>query len=349
MLDNTPPMPALRRWFFVLHRNEEGLIAMSYNRSQPVTPLVSAVVFPGQGSQRRGMAMDFVDQYAEARDVFLQASEALSLDLMAICRDEDERLGLTAFTQPCILTAEIAMLTVLRQQFGFTPTFFGGHSLGEYTALVAAGAIPFVDAVRLVHERGKLMQSAVPVDVGGMTAIIGDAQLLERVREKAVRADIDVANDNSPQQIVISGELTRLRALEQELHVMEPEALRIVPLSVSAPFHSRFMQQAEVQFRALLQEARQRFDPAKAVVVTSNFYGEFYTGTIDNMVDALARQISGSVRWRDNMAALCGRTQRLFEVGPGKPLNGFFQAIDQSVTSILSLGHAKRAAEALGG
>ncbi len=139
-----------------------------------------AVVFPGQGSQRPGMAADFAERFPEARAVFEEASAALELDVARICAGDD-RLNLTEFTQPCILTAEIAMLVALRAHFGLSAERFGGHSLGEYTALVAAGALPLADAVRLVRLRGRLMQDAVPVGRGGMVAVIQRALDLEAV------------------------------------------------------------------------------------------------------------------------------------------------------------------------
>ncbi|MGH2671219.1 MAG: ACP S-malonyltransferase, partial [bacterium] len=133
----------------------------------------TALVFPGQGSQRAGMARDFHDQFAAARHVFAEASSAMDLDLAAICFGGDERLHLTEFTQPCILTAEVAILRVLEEEFHLKASYFGGHSLGEYTALVCAGSLTLPDAAKLVRRRGQLMQAAVPGGQGAMAAIIG--------------------------------------------------------------------------------------------------------------------------------------------------------------------------------
>lgn len=303
---------------------------------------LAAAVFPGQGSQRRGMALDFFEAFGPSREAFQRASEALSLDVVAICRDEDERLGLTEYTQPCILTAEIAMLAALRAEFGFAPGLFGGHSLGEYTALVAAGAMPFEVALGLVRERGRLMQTAVPAGLGGMTAVIGDAAQLQEARKRAEALHLDVANDNSPNQVVMSGELALLRDFEAGLSDLVAQSLRVVPLSVSAPFHSRWMRPAQEAFAQALESCKGTFEPSKSRSVTSNYRGSFYDGTLEGMVEGLSQQISGQVRWRDNMAALLGRSELLVEIGPGKPLSGFFQASGRQISSIISVGHARR-------
>ena len=165
-----------------------------------------ALVFPGQGSQRNGMAMDFVAEYSEAAACFESASDVLGYDVQALCGADDERLHQTEYTQPCIVTAEIAMLTVLRQYFGLQPEFFGGHSLGEFAALVAAGAMPFATALTLLRERGRLMQDAAPAGGGAMFAITSSTELdFDRVRFLATKSDVDVANENSLCQVVLSG------------------------------------------------------------------------------------------------------------------------------------------------
>src|SRR5262245_726092 len=166
--------------------------------------MVVSAIFPGQGSQRPGMAGDFIERFDVSRSVFDEASDTLTLNLREICTG-DERLNLTEYTQPAILTAEIAMLAALRENFGFAPTRFRGHSLGEYTALVGAQALRFDAALRLVRLRGRLMQTAVPVGEGGMIAVIQQDLDLDRVAQIAREHDIDVANFNSPSQVVLSG------------------------------------------------------------------------------------------------------------------------------------------------
>ena len=172
---------------------------------------VEGVIFPGQGSQRRGMAQDFRDKFLTSRRIFEEASTALGLDIAAICRDEtDPRLDLTEFTQPCILTAEIAIFEAVRAEYGYSPVYFGGHSLGEYTALVAAGALPFASAVRLVRRRGKLMQDCVAPGVGAMAAVIMENLPLAELSTRAESFGVDLANDNSAHQVVASGERSAL-------------------------------------------------------------------------------------------------------------------------------------------
>lgn len=309
-----------------------------------------AVVFPGQGSQRPGMALDFADQVAESREVFEEANRVLPFDITALCRpadpatgEGDPRLEQTEFAQPCILTAEIAMLRGLQVRFGFAPTWFGGHSLGEYTALVAAGVMPFATAVRLVHARGRLMQEAAPLGFGAMTAFVRDELPLGEIRELADGLEVDLANDNSPTQAVVSGPKAAVEELAAEMGRRYGEGIRIVPLAVSAPFHSRHMAEAEAAFRRVLDQARPELHPERAVRVTSNSTGGFHSGTEEDLVEALARQVSAPVRWRDNMAALVGTTDTLYEVGPGRPLGGFFRAAGVTVPSIVDLRSAQRA------
>lgn len=296
-----------------------------------------AVVFPGQGSQRAGMALDFAEQHAASRAVFDAASAALGLDVAAICGGGPE-LGLTEFTQPCILCAEIAMLAGLRE-LGFAPARFGGHSLGEYTALVAAGAMPFDAAVRLVRLRGRLMQGAVPVGQGGMAAVIQPGLDLELVARAAREADIDVANFNSPSQVVLSGST---EGIARASAALEAAGVRVVKLDVSAPFHSRALAVIEAEFRAALEAEAHHFDAARARAVTSNYTGGFHTGDTAALIDALTRQISGSVRWIDNMKALADGAEAIFEVGPNKPLSRFFKELGRDVTAIINVRGADK-------
>jgi malonyl CoA-acyl carrier protein transacylase len=306
-----------------------------------------AIVFPGQGSQRRGMARDFCDTFAASRAVFAEASDALGLDVSALCFDEDPRLDLTEFTQPAILTAEIAMLRALQGEFGLAASHFGGHSLGEFTALCAAGAIPFDVAVKLVRRRGALMQAAVPAGEGAMVAVKG-AGIAALDLAAALDADgVDVANENSPDQVVLSGPQAAMeRACDRTRELAKGIDVEFVTLTVSAPFHSRRMRGVEGDFRVALDEAAPRLSPAKASVVTSNFRGGFHTGTEGDLLDALERQIGGTVRWTANMRALAPLADRIFEVGPGRPLRGFFKSLGVEVTSILSSKAAQAAVAA---
>jgi [acyl-carrier-protein] S-malonyltransferase/trans-AT polyketide synthase/acyltransferase/oxidoreductase domain-containing protein len=286
---------------------------------------VLAFVYPGQGSQKVGMGRDFHDAYEIARRTFEEASEALSLDVATLCFTDDTNLALTEFAQPAILATEIAMTGVLRER-GAAPTHFAGHSLGEYTALVAAGALPFDHALRLVRERGRLMQSAVPVGEGGMTAVTRAELDLGAIESAIDGLVVDVANHNSPEQVVISGRAADLRVAESRI------VAKLTPLAVSAPFHSRMMRPIEEPFRAVLPVS---WGDARAVL--SNFTGTWHT---TDPTDALVRQISGRVRWVDNMRALEG--MRVVEVGPSRPLRAFFRAMGVAIDSVTNVTTAER-------
>ena len=312
-----------------------------------VTRPPTTVVFPGQGSQRPGMGRDFDGRFDASRRVYDEASEALALDMRRLCFAPDSRLALTEYVQPAILATEIAMLRGLAEAFGMTAQRFGGHSLGEYTGLVAAGVIPFGDAVRIVRERGRLMQEAVPVGRGRMVAVIGqslDGSVIERALEGLT---VTVANDNSPDQVVLSGLRDDVRAAERRLAEGAAGAfLRLVPLEVSAPFHSPLMAPIEPAFAAVLASAR--WDTTNAPRVTSNLTGGFHDRDLAALRQRLVRQISGTVRWRNNMLALTDRPTRVLEIGPGRPLRGFFKAIGVSVESITDVRSAERVLAAEG-
>ena len=312
-----------------------------------VTRPPTTVVFPGQGSQRPGMGRDFDGRFDASRRVYDEASEALALDMRRLCFAPDSRLALTEYVQPAILATEIAMLRGRAEAFGMTAQRFGGHSLGEYTGLVAAGVIPLGDAVRIVRERGRLMQEAVPVGRGRMVAVIGqslDGSVIERALEGLT---VTVANDNSPDQVVLSGLGDDVRAAERRLAEGAAGAfLRLVPLDVSAPFHSPLMAPIEPAFAAVLASAR--WDTTNAPRVTSNLTGGFHGRDPAALRRRLVRQISGTVRWRSNMHALTDRPTRVLEIGPGRPLRGFFKAIGVSVESITDVRSAERVLAAEG-
>ena len=295
-----------------------------------------AIVFPGQGSQRPGMAKDFFDAFAVSRDVFAEASEAASLDLCAICFERDPRLGQTEFTQPAILTAEIAMLRALESEFGVKASFFGGHSLGEYTALCAAGVVPLAAAVRLVRQRGALMQAAVPRGEGAMIAVVGEGAAT-RDLSALMGADVALANRNSKDQIVLSG---GVRAIADASQRFASEGFDIVPLDVSAPFHSRRMAAIEPELGKAIAAIAPELALARAVVVTSNLRGGFHRA--DDLLEALTRQMSGTVDWIANMRTLMSTADRIYEIGPNRPLRGFFKSAGREIMSIISLNSAER-------
>ncbi len=304
----------------------------------------TAIVFPGQGAQRNGMARDFMDCFPQSQRIFELASDTLDFDVAALCHEDDERLNLTEFTQPCILTAEVAMLEGLRAEIGLDAQFFGGHSLGEYTALVAAGAMPFEVAVRLVHLRGRLMQHAVPAGLGAMAALSSTEALpVKLIANCAHRHDVDVANRNSPFQVVLSGQRGAVKRAVEAIEGQSEVGLKVSWLNVSAPFHSRHMSSIEDDFKDALESFSHSFDGERAAQVTSNFIGDFHSGSVSHLVAALTRQISGSVRWTDNMKALGTVADTIIEVGPNRPLRRFFGALEMPIRSIIDLRSARRA------
>lgn len=298
----------------------------------------TTVVFPGQGSQRAGMGRDFHEKFPAARAAYDEASAAAGMDLAALCFGEDERLGLTEFTQPAILTTEIAMLRSLEAEHGLRGDLFAGHSLGEYVALVAAGVMPLADAVRLVRKRGALMQQAVPAGEGAMVAVIGEGLDVDRLREQVADVGVDAANHNSPSQVVLSGPATGIAEATKRL---EAEGRRCVALDVSAPFHSRMMSGIEAAFAAEL--ATVSLNPTKAPAVASNFSGGFHEASAASIRDRLVRQIAGTVRWVDNMRVLAPRVKEIVEIGPGRPLTGFFKELGISTVAVRNLREAEKA------
>jgi [acyl-carrier-protein] S-malonyltransferase len=303
----------------------------------------TAIVFPGQGTQRCGMARDFHSHSRLARDVFGEASEALSLDLAALCFEEDARLHKTEFAQPAILTTEIAMWRVIAREFGVPAQFFGGHSLGEYTALVAAGVIPLSDAVRLTRRRGALMQSAVPEGRGGMIAVICRGAAGEAWPELAREASLDVANLNSRDQVVLSGTVDAIAAAKARIAVLLAQReFRIVDLNVSAPFHCRLLKGIEADFGAALRESVPHWAAESGPSVTSNYTGTFHRACADSIAHGLLSQICAPVQWLSNMTALCEAADRIIEIGPDRPLKGFFRSVGRAVLSISSFESAER-------
>src|SRR5437016_4028896 len=290
-----------------------------------------AFLFPGQGSQIVGMGKELAEKFPVARQTFEEADDALGYELSKLCFEgPEDQLRLTEITQPAILTASIAAWRVLDEK-GMKAAFVAGHSLGEYSAHVAAGTITFADAVRIVRNRGKYMQEAVPVGLGAMAAILGmDLEKVRAICSEAAQGEIcEPANINSAEQIVISG---HKNAVERATKLASARgAKRAVMLPVSAPFHCSLMKPAQDRLAADLQ-ALQFQNPT--VPVVSNIDAALVSNA-ESSRDALIRQVTGAVKWEQSMRLLIASgVQTFVEVGPGKVLCGLMRQIDRSKTCL---------------
>lgn len=287
----------------------------------------TAFLFPGQGSQAVGMGKDLAEKFPIARRTFEEADEALGKKLFQLCCEgPEDQLRLTENTQPAILTASVAAWRVLDEK-GVKPSFAAGHSLGEYSAHVAAETLSFADAVRTVRNRGKYMQEAVPVGTGAMAAILGmKLDSVASICGDAAQGEVcEPANINSPEQIVISGHTA---AIERAVKLaQERGAKRAVMLPVSAPFHCSLMKPAQERLAADLMNLK--FSQPKFPVVCNVHATPIEDA--ESAREALIRQVTGSVKWSDSMQWLVGRgVQTFVEVGPGKILCGLMRQIDRS-------------------
>lgn len=292
------------------------------------------MLFPGQGSQAAGMGKELATNHAVARRTFEEADEALGYSLSKLCFEgPDEQLRLTEITQPAILTVSIAAYRVLAEA-GIEPSFVAGHSLGEYSAHVAAGTLSFGDAVRTVRNRGKYMQEAVPVGVGAMAAIL--ALPLDTIREACKEAvalfpaeTCEPANINSPGQVVISGSKA---SVEKAAELCKQKgAKRAVMLPVSAPFHCSLMQPAQDR---LAEDLRALDFHAPQIPVMCNVEAALVTDG-EKARETLIRQVTGAVQWESSIRSLVALgANRFVEAGPGAVLTGLLRQIDKSQSCV---------------
>ena len=288
-----------------------------------------AFCFPGQGSQAVGMGRGFHDASAAARAVFQDASDTLGLDVARLCFEGPEALlQLTANTQPAVLTVSVAAGAVLAER-SLAPAIVAGHSLGEYSALVVARALAFPDALRVVRHRGEFMQEAVPVGSGAMAALLGvDLPVVEEICREAAQGEVvEVANINSPAQIVVAG---HKGAVERTVALAASRGgKRSVLLPVSAPFHCRLMAPAAERLAAVLTGVA---TAAPRVPVVRNVDAGVTTRA-EEIVPFLVRQVTAPVRWTDCVRRMAEEGATTFlEVGPGRVLTGLLKRIDGRVT-----------------
>jgi len=286
-----------------------------------------AFLFPGQGSQYVGMGKDLKQNFKVAADIFAEADEALHEDLSKLCFEgPEDDLKLTRNTQPAILTVSIAALRVLQQETGLVPAMTAGHSLGEYSALVASGALQFTDAVAIVRKRGTFMQEAVPVGVGGMAAVLGmETEVLEQIcRESAEGQAVSPANYNCPGQIVISGHMEAVKRAAARAEAAG--AKKVVMLPVSAPFHSALMKPAAEKLARALEPVTVQ---DLKIPVLSNVEADFYPSKND-VKRLLTEQVDHPVRWIEEMEKMVREgVDKCVEIGPGKVLNGLVRKISR--------------------
>jgi len=298
----------------------------------------TAFIFPGQGSQSVGMLGALADESPAVAQTFAQASEILGYDLWDICQNgPEERLNSTATTQPAMLAAGIATWRCWKENGGETPDSMAGHSLGEYSALVAAGVMSFEDAIATVALRGKLMQAAVPAGVGAMAAIIGldDRALAELCEQQAQDEIVSCANFNSPGQVVIAG---HKKAVERVCEsAPSAGARRAIPLAVSVPSHCALMKPAAVQLEAALGQLQLE---APRIPVVQNVDVQVHDDS-SGIVDALSRQLWQPVRWTETIGFMKEQgVEKFLECGPGKVLAGLNRRITRESQTVALIDRA---------
>ena len=289
-----------------------------------------SIIFPGQGSQSQGMLSDLNSNFSVVGEVFQEASDSINVDLWKILNEDQEALNLTENTQPVMLAAGYATYKVFSQETNLSPTSMAGHSLGEYTALVASNSMNFFDAIQLVRKRGELMQAAVPSGTGSMAAILGleDAVIVEICKKASIKGVVEAANFNSPGQVVIAGEKNAV-AHACEL-VKKAGAKRALILPVSVPSHCSLMKEAATKFKTFIESVDFKTSNAKVI---HNVDAD-YAGDTDAIKTKLVEQLYMPVLWTDSVIKMKDSgVERLIEVGPGKVLTGLTRRIDKSLSA----------------
>ena len=289
-----------------------------------------SIVFPGQGSQSLGMLSDLNSNFSVVSEVFQEASDSISVDLWKILNEDQEALNLTENTQPVMLAAGYATYKVLSEETNLSPVSMAGHSLGEYTALVASSAMSFFDAIQLVRKRGELMQAAVPSGTGSMAAILGleDSIIIEICKKASEKGVVEAVNFNSPGQVVIAGEKN---AVAHACELMkEAGAKRALILPVSVPSHCSLMKQAASEFKNSIDSVDFKMSDVKVIHnVDAN-----YASDINEIKSKLVEQLHMPVLWTSSVNKMKeSGVEKLLEAGPGKVLTGLTRRIDKSLSA----------------
>lgn len=287
-----------------------------------------AFIFPGQGAQACGMGQDFYEQTVIGREMFDKASEILGFSVPELVFGRDDRLDMTEYTQPAMVTASITMMKVFIERTGITPDVAAGLSLGEYAAMAAAGVMSPEDAIWTVRQRGILMQEAVPAGVGAMSAVLAmDAEKIEEVL--AGIEGVQIANYNCPGQIVISGKKEAVE--EAAVKLKEAGAKRVLPLNVSGPFHSYLLEEAGERLGTVLERIEVN---TPEIPYIANVTADYVTEASE-VKPLLKKQVSSSVRWEQSIRKmLADGVDTFIEIGPGKTLTGFMKKIDKNAKAM---------------
>jgi malonyl CoA-acyl carrier protein transacylase len=293
-----------------------------------------SVIFTGQGAQKTGMSLDFVEKYADSAELFQIASDKLGFSLLDLVKSEDGSLDRTENSQPALLAAEMAIYIQAKKVFKTDPSAYAGHSLGEYSALVAAEVLKFEDAIQIVRKRGQLMQSATPDSQGGMLAIVFDNLESTSYRQIVKSCGAEIANLNSSAQVVISGSADSITKSSEELAKQYPE-MRLVRLNVGTPFHSSLMQGIEPAFKDFVLSFKDNINFEAASKVLSNKSGTFHKP--ETLIEDLVSQISASVLWVDNMNVLKSVSEQAIEFGPTRVLSKLCSSVALDAKSIYDL------------